>query len=53
MQKVILFYKFTPLPDPEAIKHWQLALAGSLGLRGRVIVSPHGINGTLAATSTH
>ena len=47
MQKVILFYKFTPLPDPEAIRHWQLALAGSLGLKGRVIVSPHGINGTL------
>lgn len=45
--KVILFYVFTPLPDPQAVRVWQLALAGSLGLRGRVIVSPHGINATL------
>ena len=47
MQKVILFYKFTPLADPEAVRLWQYALAEGLGLRGRVIVSPHGINGTL------
>ena len=45
--KVILFYVFTPVPDPEAIRVWQLSLAGSLGLRGRVIVSRHGINATL------
>lgn len=45
--KVILFYVFAPVPDPAAIRLWQLALAGSLGLRGRVIVSPHGINATL------
>lgn len=45
--KVILYYAFAPLADPEAVKMWQLALAGSLGLRGRIIVSPHGINGTL------
>ena len=45
--KVILFYVFTPVPDPEAIRVWQLSLAGTLGLRGRVIVSPHGINATL------
>lgn len=45
--KVILFYVFTPVPDPDAIRVWQLSLAGSLGLRGRVIVSPHGINATL------
>ncbi len=45
--KVILYYAFAPLADPEAVKHWQLALAGSLGLKGRIIVSKHGINGTL------
>ncbi len=45
--KVILFYVFTPVPDPEAIRVWQRALAGSLGLRGRVLVSPHGVNATL------
>lgn len=47
MQKVILFYKFAPLADPEAVRLWQYTLAESLGLRGRVLVSPHGINGTL------
>ena len=45
--KVILYYAFAPLPDPEAIRLWQYTLADALGLRGRVIVSPHGINGTL------
>ena len=47
MQKVILFYKFTPLPDPEAIRMWQFTLAQTLGLTGRVLISEHGINGTL------
>lgn len=47
MEKVILYYKFTPLADPEAIRLWQRTLAESLSLRGRIIVSAHGINGTL------
>ncbi|MGB3413650.1 MAG: rhodanese-related sulfurtransferase [Microbacteriaceae bacterium] len=45
--KIILYYAFTPLDDPEAIKLWQRDLAELLGLRGRVLVSKHGINGTL------
>lgn len=45
--KVILFYAFAPLSDPEAVRLWQHALASSLGLKGRVLVSRHGINGTL------
>ena len=47
LAKVILFYRFTPLKDPEAIKVWQRNLCKSLNLTGRIIVSPHGINGTL------
>lgn len=47
MQKIILYYIFTPLADPEAVKLWQKTLADSLDLRGRVLLSPHGINGTL------
>lgn len=47
LQKVILFYAFTPLEDPEAIRLWQQGLAESMGLNGRVIIAPHGINGTL------
>ena len=47
LQKVILFYGFTPLHDPEAIMMWQQQLASSLGLKGRVIIAKSGINGTL------
>ena len=47
LQKVILYYKFTPISDPEAVRLWQLTLCESLGLKGRILISPHGINGTL------
>ena len=47
MEKIILYYRFAPLNDPEAVKLWQSALASNLNLKGRVIISPHGINGTL------
>lgn len=47
MEKIILFYKFVPVSDPETVLHWQKSLAGGLGLRGRVLISEHGINGTL------
>lgn len=47
MQKIILFYKFVPIADPETIMFWQRALCEKLGLKGRIIISPHGINATL------
>ena len=47
LPKVILYYIFTPLPDPVAIKIWQKKLCKNLNLKGRIIISPHGINGTL------
>ena len=47
ISKVILYYTFTPLPDPTAIKVWQKTLCQSLNLKGRIIISPQGINGTL------
>ncbi|NLU84912.1 rhodanese-related sulfurtransferase [Rhodococcus sp. HNM0569] len=46
-RKVVLFYVFTPLADPEAIRLWQLTLAEAHGLTGRIIVSEHGINATV------
>jgi UPF0176 protein len=45
--KILLFYRFMPLADPDAIRLWQRDLCESLGLTGRIIVSPHGINGTV------
>ena len=47
LQKVILYYGFAPLHDPEAIRLWQTKLAQDLNLKGRVLISKHGINGTL------
>lgn len=45
--KILLFYAFTPLVDPEAVRLWQRDLGLSLGLGGRIILSKHGINGTV------
>jgi UPF0176 protein len=47
MQKILLYYKFTPLADPEAVRLWQKTLCDSLNLRGRILLSKHGINGTV------
>jgi UPF0176 protein len=46
-QKIILYYGFTPLDDPDAIRLWQRTLCERLSLTGRILVSRHGINGTL------
>lgn len=47
MQKILLYYKFTPVADPETVKLWQKTLTDGLNLRGRILVSRHGINGTV------
>ncbi|POH66997.1 hypothetical protein C3B61_08020 [Cryobacterium zongtaii] len=45
--KILLYYVFTPLSDPEAIRLWQRDLCESLGLRGRILISRDGLNGTV------
>ena len=47
MQKIILYYKFTPISDPTMTMHWQRELCTRLNLKGRILISEHGINGTL------
>jgi UPF0176 protein len=47
MQKILLYYKFVPIADPEAVKLWQRTLCEKLNLKGRVLLADHGINGTL------
>lgn len=47
MQKILLYYKFVPIADPEAIRLWQKALCERLNLRGRILISKHGLNGTV------
>ncbi len=47
MNKVILYYKFTPVADPAMTMRWQREVCTRLNLKGRIIISKHGINGTL------
>jgi UPF0176 protein len=47
ISKVLLYYVFTPLLDPEAIRLWQRDLAEANGLRGRILISKDGLNGTV------
>ena len=46
-QRLILFYQFFKIKDPETFRLWQLELCQRLELKGRVIVSSIGLNGTL------
>lgn len=45
--KILLYYIFRPLSDPTAVAMWQHELCERLGLKGRIIVSTHGLNGTV------
>lgn len=47
MQKILLYYKFTPISDTLTMKLWQKTLCEGLNLRGRILISPHGLNGTV------
>lgn len=47
MEKIILYYKFIPVADPTMTMRWQRELCTRLGLKGRIIIATHGINGTL------
>ena len=46
-QKILLYYGFTPVADPFAVRLWQQTLCEGLNLRGRILISKHGINGTV------
>ncbi|MFD1214414.1 rhodanese-related sulfurtransferase [Arthrobacter sp. GCM10027362] len=47
LNRIVLYYAFAPLPDPEALRLWQRALCEKLGLTGRILISKDGINGTV------
>ncbi len=47
LNKIVLFYGFTPVADPDAVRLWQRALCEKLGLTGRIIISRDGINATV------
>ena len=45
--QVLLFYKYVEIKDPEKLKEEQIALCMQLNLKGRIILSLEGINGTI------
>jgi UPF0176 protein len=47
MEKIILYYRFVPISDPVTVMHWQRELCEKYSLKGRIIISQDGINGTL------
>ncbi|WP_055663177.1 oxygen-dependent tRNA uridine(34) hydroxylase TrhO [Jannaschia seosinensis] len=48
MFHIAAFYRFTPFPDPDALRDPLLALCRETGVAGTAILAPEGINGTLA-----
>ncbi|MDQ6751824.1 MAG: rhodanese-related sulfurtransferase [Actinomycetota bacterium] len=47
LNRIVLFYGFTPVADPDAVRLWQRALCEKLGLLGRILISRDGINATV------
>lgn len=48
--KVLLYYKYAKLKNPEKIMQKQRELCEKLNLKGRIIISIEGINGTVAGS---
>lgn len=48
--RILLYYFFTPIADPKAVMLWQRTLCEMLELKGRIIISEHGINGTVGGS---
>lgn len=50
--KVILFYKFLQIENPEALRNEQLQICAKIGLKGRLLIAKEGINGTFEGTES-
>lgn len=48
--RVLLYYKYTTIENPEEFAKEHLAFCKSLNLKGRILVATEGINGTLSGT---
>ena len=48
--RVLLYYKYVPIEDPVMFAQEHLAACKELGLKGRILVSDEGINGTCSGT---
>lgn len=50
MVKIILFYKFVEIKNPEELRETHLDFCKNLGLKGKVLLANEGINGSVAGT---
>ncbi|MEI4473126.1 oxygen-dependent tRNA uridine(34) hydroxylase TrhO [Frigidibacter sp. MR17.24] len=50
MLTVAALYRFTPFPDPAALRAPLLAACEAAEVRGTLLIAPEGINGTIAGT---
>jgi UPF0176 protein len=48
--RILLYYKFVKIADHEALAREHLSYCKKLGVKGRILVAPEGINGTLSGT---
>jgi UPF0176 protein len=48
--RVLLYYRFVPIANPESERDAQLALGKELGLLGRILIAEEGINGTVSGS---
>ena len=48
--RVLLYYKYVPIEDPVTFAQEHLAACKEIGLKGRILVSDEGINGTCSGT---
>lgn len=47
---ILLYYKFVKVPDAELFAQEHLAYCKELDVKGRILISDEGINGTLSGT---
>lgn len=50
MYRILLYYKFSPIENAEEFAKEHLELCKSLNLKGRILISHEGINGTCSGT---
>lgn len=48
--KVLLYYRYVELEDPQAVRDWQYDLCSRLGLKGRILIAGEGLNGTVCGS---
>lgn len=48
MEKIVLYYRYITIANPQEIADWQRSLCTELNLLGRILIAPEGINGTVS-----